>query len=455
QSTTASPSLALATCNSTLCKWSSMSCSSNLDCECFSLTNTVNGTISGICAVADLSCTSMIRCNSDNITCSIAQTICVNSTRCQQPVCYPMALASIQICPPNRITTLIPTVTNATTSSNLPTLATTRPTSTTTTSRMSTTTSISKQNILCSSAMWSPNGITVAGIGNGRWGSAMNELNYPRNVAIDSHQNLIIADSGNGRIQKYFTSNGTIITLLSNVAVYHVFIDQYDNIYYDDYSSVQKLSSGGLIVTKTTVAGDNRTQGNKTNQLNQPQGLYIDRFGTVYVSDSQNHRVMKWYVNASEGIVVAGSNGDGSASNQLSSPHSIFVDEVNEVGAIYICDFRNMRIQKWLPGAQLGITVAGGNGIGGGLNQLFYPVSIILDPITRIMYLADYGDNRIVKWLPNAKQGQIIAGGNGQSARANEFFRPQGIKFDSNWNLFVTDWANNRIQKFLFNVSSC
>ncbi|CAF3698803.1 unnamed protein product [Rotaria sp. Silwood1] len=101
QSTTPSPSLALATCNSTLCKSSSLPCSSNLDCECFSLTNRVNTTSSGICAVADLSCTSMVRCNSDNVTCSIAQTICVNNTRCQQPVCYPMALANIQICPPS------------------------------------------------------------------------------------------------------------------------------------------------------------------------------------------------------------------------------------------------------------------------------------------------------------------------------------------------------------------
>ncbi|CAF4101752.1 unnamed protein product [Rotaria sordida] len=303
--------------------------------------------------------------------------------------------------------------------------------------------------------MWSPNGITVAGVGNGNWGSAMNKLSYPRDIAIDSHQNLIIADNGNDRIQKYFTSNGTIITLLRNVGVFNVFIDRYDNIYYDDYSSVQKLSNDSLIVT-TTVAGDNRTQGNKTNQLNEPQGLYIDRFGNVYVSDSANHRVMKWLVNASEGIVVAGGNGNGSASNQLSYPKHIFVDEVNEVGAIYICDFMNMRIQKWLPGAQLGITVAGGNGIGGGLNQLFYPDSIILDPITRIMYLADYGNNRIVKWLPNAQQGQIIAGGNGQGTGVNQFFRPLGIKFDSsNWNLFVTDWANSRIQKFLFNVSSC
>ncbi|CAF4472838.1 unnamed protein product [Rotaria sp. Silwood2] len=102
QSTTPPPpSVALATCNPTLCRSPSSPCSSNFDCECFSLTSTFNGTISGICAAADLSCTSMARCNSDNITCSIAHTMCVNSTRCQQPVCYPMALANIQICSPS------------------------------------------------------------------------------------------------------------------------------------------------------------------------------------------------------------------------------------------------------------------------------------------------------------------------------------------------------------------
>ncbi|CAF2710826.1 unnamed protein product [Rotaria sp. Silwood2] len=136
QLTTSSPSLALATCNSTLCKSPSLPCSSNLDCECFSLTKTVNTTTSGICGVAGLSCTSMVRCNSDNVTCSIAQTICVNSTRCQQPVCYPMPLANIQICPPSTRSTS--TATTSRTSST--TIRTTTKTSTKTSTTIRTTT---------------------------------------------------------------------------------------------------------------------------------------------------------------------------------------------------------------------------------------------------------------------------------------------------------------------------
>ncbi|CAF3132099.1 unnamed protein product [Rotaria sp. Silwood2] len=139
QSTTPAPSLALTTCNSTLCKSSSLPCSSNLDCECFSLTNVVNGTISGICGIAALPCSSMVRCNLDNVTCSIPQTICVSGTRCQQPVCYPMPLANIQICHPSAR----PTSTTTTSRTSSATIRTTTKTSTTTSTTIRTTTKTS------------------------------------------------------------------------------------------------------------------------------------------------------------------------------------------------------------------------------------------------------------------------------------------------------------------------
>ena len=89
-----------ATCNPQSCKNSP--CSTNVDCECLSLTN--NSTV-GVCAALVLSCTSLVRCNSDNRTCPIENTICVNNTRCQHPVCYPFALADKQICPSSVTTT--------------------------------------------------------------------------------------------------------------------------------------------------------------------------------------------------------------------------------------------------------------------------------------------------------------------------------------------------------------
>ncbi len=82
-------------------------CSSNLDCECFNLAT--NNT--GICAEALISCSSLNNCDLNNQTCSIPNTVCVVGSRCNQPVCYPLALASPEICPQ------ISTVPSTTTSS--------------------------------------------------------------------------------------------------------------------------------------------------------------------------------------------------------------------------------------------------------------------------------------------------------------------------------------------------
>ncbi|CAF1263870.1 unnamed protein product [Adineta steineri] len=126
-----------ATCNFTACNSQRISCSSNLNCDCFSLTSNSN---IGICALATLSCESFVRCNMDNVTCSIESTICVNSTRCGQPVCYPLPLANKQICPPKTVTSATTTQKSTTTTKKLTTITTPKPTTTT---KISTTTSTS------------------------------------------------------------------------------------------------------------------------------------------------------------------------------------------------------------------------------------------------------------------------------------------------------------------------
>ncbi|CAF1002532.1 unnamed protein product, partial [Adineta steineri] len=117
-------STTIATCNFTACSSQRILCSDNHDCECFSLTT--SPTV-GICASAVLPYTSVVRCNADNKTCSIENTVCVNSTRCGQPVCYPLALANKLICPKNTtVATTTTKITNttvkiATTTTKIPT----------------------------------------------------------------------------------------------------------------------------------------------------------------------------------------------------------------------------------------------------------------------------------------------------------------------------------------------
>ena len=85
----------------------------------------------------------------------------------------------------------------------------------------------------------------------------------------------------------------------------------------------------------TIIIGGNG-QGDQLNQFNFPTFMFSDREETVYVTDWYNHRVMKWLKHAKEGIVVAGGQGQGNSLKQLSNPQGIIV---NEAGDIYVADF--------------------------------------------------------------------------------------------------------------------
>ena len=49
------------------------------------------------------------------------------------------------------------------------------------------------------------------------------------------------------------------------------------------------------------------------------------------------------------------------------------------VGAVVIVDELNHRVVRWLPGAEQGKVIAGGNGEGCGLGQLYLPRACALD----------------------------------------------------------------------------
>ncbi|CAF3945493.1 unnamed protein product [Adineta steineri] len=93
---------------------------------------------------------------------------------------------------------------------------------------------------------------------------------------------------------------------------------------------------------------------------------------------------------------------------------------------------------------QFGITVAGGNGQGNELNQLYWPQEIFIDN-DKSIYVADYENHRIVKWKLNSNTGEIIAGGN----QNNQLNYPRDIIFDSENNSFIiSDKGNKRVIQY-------
>ncbi|CAF1456916.1 unnamed protein product, partial [Didymodactylos carnosus] len=97
-------------------------------CDCLSLT-----TGGGICGYSAVSCSAFLHCRLNN-TCSNANSVCVNTTRCVQPICYPLALADTGVCPAlpasTIITTITPTATTTGKYTTFTTISSTRATST-------------------------------------------------------------------------------------------------------------------------------------------------------------------------------------------------------------------------------------------------------------------------------------------------------------------------------------
>ena len=190
-----------------------------------------------------------------------------------------------------------------------------------------------------------------------------------------------------------------------------------------------------------TLAGG-KGKGYAMNQFNYPTGIAYDQEENLYVSDMHNHRVQKWMKGATVGITVAGGNDYGRAANQLNEPGKIAVDPL---GTLYIADTENHRIQKWYNGASEGETVAGGNGAGSNLNQLDTPYGIALDN-NGLLYVSEIDNHRIVRWDHGAKEGVVVAGGNGRGMNADQLAYPMGIAIDKNNNLYVADTYNHRVQ---------
>ncbi|CAF5123569.1 unnamed protein product [Rotaria sp. Silwood1] len=102
---------------------------------------------------------------------------------------------------------------------------------------------------------------------------------------------------------------------------------------------------------------------------------------------------------------------------------------------------------KWEERAKQGIIVAGGQGEGNSLTQLNGLQGVVVDQLGTV-YVADFLNHRIMRWPKGATQGSVIVGGNGKGAQSNQLNCPIGLSFDRHGNLYVADLGNYRVQKF-------
>jgi len=231
----------------------------------------------------------------------------------------------------------------------------------------------------------------------------------PRDVAVDTAGNLYILDIDN-RVRKV-DSAGTITTVsgIGGSTGSGVAVDGAGNLYISTVDSrVVKVTPGGRV---SPIAGDGSSDfygdgGAATAaSLDEPLGLAVDTLGNVFIADSLNFRIRK--VTAAGTIsTIAGKggfkfSGDGgpATSAALYSPNGLALDRA---GSLFISDKNNHRIRKVNPAGVI-TTIAGTgergfSGDGGPATSatFFYPEGLAADAAGNV-YVADTFNYRALR----------------------------------------------------------
>jgi sugar lactone lactonase YvrE len=246
----------------------------------------------------------------------------------------------------------------------------------------------------------------VAGSADGQGAAA--SFNDPTGVAVDGSGNVFVADTGNSVIRR-ISPGGTVTTFAGAAgstgssdgtgsaarfnAPSGIAIDTQNNVYVADTrnNTIRKITSGGTV---STLAGSGGVTGSGDGaggsaRFNGPYAVAVDSFGNLYVSDFFNGTIRK--IDTSNTVTtLAGSAGnlgfaDGAAgAARFNQPYGVAVDGSDNV---YVADTYNRAIRKVTPSG----TVTTLNGTE---TRFLYPQGIAMSSSGTI-YVAD-GDNQDV-----------------------------------------------------------
>ncbi|MFE7622557.1 RICIN domain-containing protein [Streptomyces sp. NPDC057509] len=196
-------------------------------------------------------------------------------------------------------------------------------------------------------------------------------------------------------------------------------------------------------------------------QVNYPNGVAMDRTGTLYVADYGGHRVRKITTDgkistfAGTGSGTFGGDGGPAVLAKLKNPCGVAVDGA---GNVYIADSENYRVRKVTPDGNISTVVGASTSTtsgDGGLAtaaRLNRPTGVAVDG-DGVLYIADYSGHRVRKVGTDGKistfagTGSGTFGGDGGRAISAQLRSPYGVAVDGEGNLYIADRGNHRIRK--------
>ena len=265
-------------------------------------------------------------------------------------------------------------------------------------------------------------------------------FNSPTGIAIDSDNNIYVADSGNSQIKKFDSKGNLLFTLgtfcSSKGQFRHplgVFVNEkYVYVLDTGNSRIQIFDKKGNFVYSWGRYGD------QSGMFHTPVSMSSDKYGNLFVADSERNviQVFDPLGNYKDELYPVLAEGKEIGSQGMKA---ITFDSNNN---FYVISTNN----KILKYSSIGnfINFYGSNGTEDGrFNQ---PSAIVVDA-NNYLYVADSGAHLIQKFDPN---GNFILSW-GSEIGEGEFDAPAGLAIDTLNNFYVVDKNQDTVQKFVMN----
>lgn len=314
---------------------------------------------------------------------------------------------------------------------------------------------------------------TLAGSGTANYAEGMGNVagfNNPEGVAIDSKGNILVADRSNHRIRK-ITPEGLVSTLAGTGRVgradglaaeasfnspWKIAVDQHDNVIVADRSNhlIRKISAAGIVTTLAgTGAGGYQDGAALSASFDYPQDVEVDAQGNIYIVDYTNNRIRRL---DTQGMVITLAGGvsgyaDGMGTEaRFNRPSGIVMDAQ---GNLLVADRNNHRIRKITPDGLVS-TLAGNGEKGLADSELLEasfsePFGVSVDRSGNI-YVADLASNAIRKITI---YGEVVTiAGNGNAGAQNgtgtqaTFRSPTDVVVSANGVVYIADLANHLVR---------
>jgi sugar lactone lactonase YvrE len=300
---------------------------------------------------------------------------------------------------------------------------------------------------------------TVAG------GSSDALLNHPEGISVDGRGNLYIADTGNNTA-KQLTLNTAVLTSIEKEPF------RPEGVAADGAASVYITSQDYFLYKFTNpqwaVVAGNGSDGYSGDggsaywaQIGRITSLAMDKSHNLFIADYENHVVRK--IDTAGKIALIAGNGSATASGDGGAANAAGLDPFDiapdSAGNLFIADRANHRVRKVSPDGAIttvaGTGVAGYSGDNGPATQatINSPTGVAVDSAGNL-YIADNGNGyiRVV-----TRDGTMATGGgtgtpypfNGDGPAPLCNLSPYRIAIDGNDNIYVADWANDRIRQLV------